>query len=88
MKVNSNINPEVLAGAVGLLRSCCPDLTAEGLVKALSEKPEKKQETLTVKEYAEKYKICTMTVWRMISRNELPVKRIGKRCVRIIEGGA
>lgn len=46
-----------------------------------------KETWLTVKEYAEKYGVVPLTVYRMIKRNDLTVKRIGKngRTIRILD---
>jgi hypothetical protein len=88
MKLKENINPQLLAGAVGLLQPCCPELTAETLVEVIKRGIKKKakceKEFLTIREYAAKYKICTMTVRRMLDRGELQCERVGKRCVRIL----
>jgi excisionase family DNA binding protein len=85
MKFNSKINPQVLAGAVGLLQPFCPDLTVGKLLEGLKSTDNRVKEALTIAEYAKKYKICTMTVRRAIDRGELEIVKVGKRCVRILQ---
>lgn len=46
-----------------------------------------KQRWLTVNEYAEKYGVVPLTVYRMVNRGDLTVKRLGKNgwTIRILD---
>ena len=79
-----DINPQLLAGAVGLLRPFYPDLNPEKLIKALNTEEPKTKRLLTIKEYAAEKRVCIMTINRIIKRGELNIERIGKS-IRIIE---
>lgn len=82
------ISPELLAGAVGLLRPYYPELSAETLVQSLKETANKKhihptEELLSKKQFAIKRGCSEMTIHRLIQTGKIPSIRISKRLIKI-----
>jgi len=83
----NTITPEILAGAVGLLRPYFETLTAESLIQKLrieAEQPQK-EKYLSIKQTAEVLQVSKMTVHRLLKDGKLPKLHASKRLVRISE---
>ncbi|HBM16918.1 MAG TPA: hypothetical protein DD381_11315 [Lentisphaeria bacterium] len=81
------ISPELLAGAVGLLRPYFQNLTAETLIQGIQsatvqQQPEK-TELLSKREFGKRRGCSEMTIHRLIKNGKLPFLRISKRLVKI-----
>ncbi|MEI8244905.1 MAG: helix-turn-helix domain-containing protein [Lentisphaerota bacterium] len=90
MLLSNKITPELLAGATGLIRPFCPELTATNLVEAIknhrseqSQKPQGLQKSLTYKEFAALAGLSLPTVHRLAKSRALKTVKVGPRLVRI-----
>ena len=88
MQLSNKITEELLAGATGLIRPYCPELTPTTLVEAIQtfkteKKPQSVQKSLTYKEFAALAGLSLPTVHRLAKRGELKTVKIGPRLVRI-----
>lgn len=85
----NTISPEVLAGAVRLLRPYYPELSAEKLINSLKiatePQPEQKEKYLSKQEAASLLHISVMTIHRMLKEGSFPKLKASKRLVRIPE---
>jgi excisionase family DNA binding protein len=88
MQLSKKITPELIAGAVALIRPACAELTPSSLIAAItSYNAEKKSDRikppLTYAQFAILAGLSIPTVHRMAKRGDIPKIKIGLRSVRI-----
>ncbi len=90
MQVSSQISPQIIAGAVGLLQPYIPELSTQNLIEALKNigeasggKRATSGEFLTIRQAAAFLQVSKPTLYRLVRDGKLTITKASRRASRI-----